>query len=200
MPSPADATDEQAREPVFVYKPSLMGAPFEFRLAADALEWRKGRYEGRTPYDRIRRIRLSFRPMTMQSYRFVTEVWPEGGPKLTIASTSWKSVMEQERLDAAYGGFVTELSRRVGAAGGTPLLQTGAPAILYWPGAVIVAGAALAVAVLILRALQQQVWAAAAFLAVFLALMLWQAAAFFGRNRPGVFRGDAVPPNVLPKA
>ncbi len=27
----------------YAYKPSLMGAPFEFRLAPDALEWRKGR-------------------------------------------------------------------------------------------------------------------------------------------------------------
>ena len=41
----------------------------------------------RTPYDRIRRIRLSFRPMTMQNYRFLTEVWTADGPKLQIAST-----------------------------------------------------------------------------------------------------------------
>ena len=52
-------------DPSYAYKSSLMGAPFEFRLAADALEWRKGTYAGSTPYDRIRRIRLSFRPMTM---------------------------------------------------------------------------------------------------------------------------------------
>ena len=54
----------------YAYKSSLMGAPFEFRLAPDALEWRKGGIAGRTPYGRIRRIRLSFRPMTMQNYRF----------------------------------------------------------------------------------------------------------------------------------
>jgi hypothetical protein len=200
MPSSDDARAEDAGGTVYVYKPSLMGAPFEFRLAPDALEWRKGGYSGRTPYNHIRRIRLSFRPMTMQSYRFVTEVWPLQGPKMTIASTSWKSIVEQERLDAAYGRFVTELSRRVGAAGGTPLLQTGAPALLYWLGLALFIGALLAMAALIVRALQLQSWSGAAFIAAFLALSLWQIGSFFGRNRPGVFRADAVPPKVLPKA
>ncbi len=101
-------------DPSYAYKSSLMGAPFEFRLAADALEWRKGTYAGRTPYDRIRRIRLSFRPMTMQNYRFLTEVWVADGPKLQIASTSWKSIFEHERFDAIRdlllkGGMVVEL-------------------------------------------------------------------------------------------
>ena len=59
-PSPGD-------DPAYSYKPSLMGAAFEFRLRPDALEWSKGRYEGRTPYDRIQRVRLSFRPITMQT-------------------------------------------------------------------------------------------------------------------------------------
>ena len=52
-----------------------MGAPWEFRLRPDALEWRMGRQEGRILYGRIRRIRLSFRPVTMQTRRFVTEIW-----------------------------------------------------------------------------------------------------------------------------
>ena len=52
-----------------------MGAPFMFRLTADALEWSKGGFAGRTPYGRIRRMRLGFRPMTMQNHRFLTEIW-----------------------------------------------------------------------------------------------------------------------------
>src|SRR5205085_10020402 len=100
--SGADAPGDADGDPVYAYKPSLLGAPFEFRLAADAFEWRKGRHTGRTPYDHIRRIRMSFRPATMQNYRFVAEVWPANGPKLQIASTSWRSVIEQERLYGAY--------------------------------------------------------------------------------------------------
>jgi hypothetical protein len=184
----------------YVYKSSLMGAPLEFHLAPDALEWRKGGMAGRTPYRDVRRIRLSFRPMTMQNYRFVTDVWPDSGPKLQIASTSWKSLVEHQRLDAEYSAFVSELSRRVGAAGGNTAFDTGSPAFLYWPGVVIFIGAAFALAALSVRALQQQAWGGAAFIAAFFALFLYQAGNFFRRNRPGTFDPDAVPPLLLPKA
>src|SRR3954464_21538 len=119
---------------IYAYKPSLMGAPFEFRLTPHALEWRRGGSAGRAPYRRIRRIRLGFRPMTMQNYRFLAEVWTAGGPKLQIASTSWKSLVEHERFDAAYRTLGTELCRRTGAAGGQTLFETGSPHILYWLG------------------------------------------------------------------
>jgi hypothetical protein len=184
----------------YVYKSSLMGAPLEFHLTSDALEWRKGGMGGRTLYRDIRRIRLSFRPMTMQNYRFVTEIWPDSGPKLQLASTSWKSLVEHERLDAEYRAFVSELSRRVGAAGGNTAFDTGSPALLYWPGVVIFIGAGFALAALSVRALEQQAWGGAAFIAAFFALFLYQAGNFFRRNRPATFRPDAVPPLLLPKA
>jgi hypothetical protein len=195
--SDSDATDSA---PVYAYKNSLVGAPFEFRLAPDALEWRKGGYSGRTPYDRIRRIRLCFRPMTMQNHRFLGEIWTTDGPKLQIASTSWRSLVEHERLDGPYRAFVTELSRRVGAAGGQASFETGSPPLLYWPGVLVFVGAALALGALALRALSEQAFGGAAFIAAFLAFFLWQAGTFFHRNRPGTYRPDAVPPQVLPKA
>ena len=136
----------------------------------------------------------------MQNYRFLAEIWPDSGPKLQIASTSWRSMMEQQRLDGDYRAFLGELNRRVGAAGGAPLLQTGSPALLYWPGLAIFIAVSLAIAVLIVRALQTQAWSGAAFVAAFLALFLWQAGSFFRRNRPGTYRPDAVPEQVLPSA
>ena len=172
----------------------------EFRLAQDALEWRKGSSAGRVAYGRIRRVRLSFRPMTMQNYRFLTEVWSADAPKLQIASTSWKSLVEHQRLDGEYGAFVRELSRRVGAAGGQTSLELGSPALIYWPGVVVFAGASLAIAGLAVRALQVGAYGGAAFIAAFCALFLWQAGGFFFRNRPGTYSADAVPPQVLPKA
>jgi len=184
----------------YAYKSSLVGAPLEFQLAPDALEWRKGGIAGRTPYGSVRRIRLSFRPMTMQNYRFVTEVWPESGPKLQIASTSWKSLVEHQRLDAEYRAFVSELSRRVGAAGGNTAFDTGSPAFLYWPGVLVFTGASFALVGLSVRALQEQAWGGAAFIAAFFALFLYQAGNFFRRNRPGTYSPDAVPPLLLPKA
>ncbi len=182
----------------YAYKSSLIAAPFEFRLAPDALHWGKGRTTGRTLYSQIRRVRLSYRPLTMQNHRFVAEIWSDG-PKLTISSTSWKSMVEHERLDARYRVFVRELCRRIGIAGGRAVLQTGSPAILYWPGVLVFAAASLALAGLIVRALQFAAWGGAAFIAAFLGLLLWQAGTFFRRNRPGVFPPDAVPESVLPR-
>ena len=188
-----------APDVTYAYKPSLVGAPLEFGLTRDAFEWRKGGAAGRTPYDRIRRIRLSFRPMTMQNYRFLAEVWTADGPKLQIASTSWKSLVEQERLDAGYRSFVTELCRRTGAAGGETLFQAGSPRVLYGLGLIVFVGASLALAALVVRALQQEAWGGAAFIAAFWAFFLWQAGGFFHRNRPALFKPDAVPEAVLPR-
>lgn len=197
MESPGH-TVESTTDPTYAYKPSLLGAPFEFRLTPDALHWQKGRAIGHAPFGRIRRIRLSFRPMTMQSHRFLTEVWIEDGPKLQIASTSWKSVMEHERLDRPYRTFVTELSRRTGLAGGATAFDLGAPALIYWLGVLVLVGASLALAALTVRALQIEAWSGAAFIGAFLAFFLWQGGNFFRRNRPGRYRPDAVPETVLP--
>lgn len=186
--------------PVFAFKTSLMGPPSEFHLADDALEWHRGARSGRAPYNRIRRVRLGFRPMTMQNYRFLTEIWADEGPKLQIASTSWKSLVEHQRLDADYRAFVIELARRIGVAGGQTEFVTGSPAFLYWPGAVVFVGAALALVGLIVRALADQQWGGAAFIAAFLALFFWQAGGFFQRNKPGRFDPAAVPPQVLPRS
>jgi hypothetical protein len=198
--TPETEADGGPQGPVYAYKPSLMAAPLEFRLLPDGLGWQKGRFSGRTPYDRIRRIRMSFRPMTMQNYRFVTEVWPENGPVLPIASTSVKGMVEQERFDPAYRAFVGELHRRILAAGGKPLLQTGSQPFLYWPGVAVFVGCSLTLAALTVRALSVEQWGGAAFVAGFLALFLWQAGQFFRRNKPGTYTLDAVPETVLPKA
>ena len=78
----------------------------------------------RTPYDRSGAFACVSADDDAE-YRFLTEVWTADGPKLQIASTSWKSLVEHERLDEAYRVFVTELCRRVGAAGGQTLFQVG---------------------------------------------------------------------------
>ena len=60
-------------------------------------------------------------------------------------------------------------------------------------------GASLALAGLIVRALQVAAWSGSAFIAAFLGFFLWQAGNFFRRNRPQTFRPDAVPETVLPR-
>jgi len=201
MPMDALPHSNQTSSPdiVYAYKPSLMGAPFELRLTASGLEWSRGRYGDRIPYDRVRRLRLSFRPVTMQPHRFLAEIWPTAGPKLQVASTSWRSVVEQERLDAAYGAFIRELHRRLAAAGTQASFETGTPAPVYWIGLAAFAAVSLGLAGLTVRALQMGASAAAAMVGGFLALFLWQVGTFFRRNRPGTYRPHALPAQVLPR-
>src|SRR6185295_2692144 len=92
-----DNSDEPAPTPetYYVFKPSLVGAPMEFMLHHDNVEWRGGRYSGRIFYRDVRKVRLAYRPVTTESYRFVTEIWSKTGPKFLIASTSWRGLVQQ---------------------------------------------------------------------------------------------------------
>ncbi len=197
-------SDDQARrsdrdeDPGYSYKPSLMGAAWEFRLRPDALEWWAGRHHGRIAYSGIIRVRLSFRPVTMQSRRFVTEIWGPGSPRLSIASTSWRSLVEQATQDEAYGAFVRELNRRIAAAGAAASFETGTPAILYWPGLAVFAGVALALAVLTVQALRIGAYAGAALVGAFFGVFVWQSGSYFQRNRPGRYRPQALPKLLVP--
>lgn len=192
------ATDPSTGEPLYAYKPSLASAPWQFRLGPDALEWRLGARADRLAYGHIRRLRLSFRPAGIGSRRYIAEIWPASGPKLTIASMSLKGIAERERLDAGYAAFVAELNRRVGAAGARASFERGVAPLLYWPALALSAAAALAMAALAVEAMRAGVLAGALFVVAFLALFLWQMSDFFRRNRPGTYRPDALPADVLP--
>jgi hypothetical protein len=198
MPDDQTRLSNSGEDPVYIHKPSLMGAPWELRLRPEALAWRTGRHEGRIPYGRITRVRLSFRPVTMQTRRFVAEVWSAGGPRLSIASTSWRSMVEQEAQDQAYGAFVRELHRRIAAAGAAVAYDRGSPPLLYWPGLAVFAGVVVGFAVLIVRALEIGAYAGAAVVGAFLALFGWQSGNYFWRNRPGRYRPDALPKALVP--
>jgi hypothetical protein len=194
----SDRDQTSTDEPYYAFRPSLLGDAWEFRLGPQALEWARGSRNGRIPYAEITRVRLSFRPVTMQSHRFITEIWSRNGPKLQITSTSWKSMVEQQRLDADYSAFVTALHRRMAAAGSRAAFVTGYAAPLYWIGLAVFAVTAFALAGLTVRAVQFGAWAGGTFTAVFFAIFLWQVGNFFRRNRPIVYRPEAPPAVLLP--
>lgn len=194
------SVDSGTDDPAFAYKPSMFAPVRDLRLTAQGLAWQAGFAKGLVPYGDVRRVRLGFRPMTLSSYRFTTEIWPEQGGRIVIASTSWKSMVEFERRDAAYRDFVQRLHERLAAAGSRALFQKGSPPLLYWPGVAILVTAAVALLALVGRALQAGTMGGALFVAGFLGLFLWQAGGFFWRNRPGAYRPDTLPEDVLPRA
>ena len=185
-------------DPYYSYKPSLMGAPWEFWLWPDALEWRAGRHQGRTPYGNITYVRLSYRPITMQTNRFLTELWSTNGPRLMIASSSWQSMVEQTGQIEAYGAFVRELHARMASAGARPYFRAGVSGFLYWPGLAAFAAMILSILILVVRALLIEEWAAAGVLGGFFVLFGWYSGRFFQRNRPRPYRPDVVPADLVP--
>lgn len=198
-PAATGISDDDTPDPAYAFKPSLIGAWCEFRLKADGLHWQMGPRSGRVRYERIRAVRLAYRPVTMQSRRFVTEIWSTDNPKISIVSVSWRSLVEQERQDAAYVAFVTELHRRLAASNSEAQFTTGLPVVSYWLGVVVFAVVMVTIAALIVRALRQQQWSASAIIAAILAAFGYQIGNYFRRNRPVRYRPDAIPPEVLPK-
>jgi hypothetical protein len=185
--------------PTYEFKASLVGAMCQFKLMPEGLHWQVGRRTGNARYDRLRAVRLSYRPVTMQSYRFVTEIWPADQPKIQIVSVSWRSMVSQQRLDAAYTGFIIELHRRIAAAGARTQFSTGLPVVTYWVGVVVFSGVMLATAVLALRAVQIAQWSASAVIVIFFAVFAYQLGQYFYRNRPQRYQPDRIPAHVLPK-
>jgi hypothetical protein len=191
--------DDTAADPTYAFKPSLIGAMCEFTLKPDALEWQIGRRSGRIRYESVRAVRLSYRPVTMQSHRFITEIWSPGNPKIQLVSVSWRSIMEQQRLDGAYASFVTELHRRVAAANAPAQLSAGLPIATYAVGVVVFGVVLLATGALVVRAAGALQWGATAVVAIFFLVFAYQLGTYFYRNRPGRYRADAIPAGVLPR-
>jgi hypothetical protein len=181
------------------FRPSLMGAPQQFAVEPDALDWDIGRHSGRIPYRSISRIRLSYRPVTLQLHRFQIEIWSDAAPKLIIASSSWRSMVEQERQDPAYRAFVVALHRRIAESGARPALHAGAPAFAYWPGAVLFVVMLAVFPWMLAKTARGDAFWGTALVALVMGVFLWQIGGFFWRNRPTGYAADAIPEAVLPK-
>ena len=181
------------------YRPSLIGAPYEFRASEYGLDWNTGGKSGRIAWRDVRHVRMSYRPTSMQPHRFVTEIWAEGAPTLTLMSTSWKSMVVRERLDASYTAFIVELHRQLARTQSRALFEQGTNPLRYWPGLTVYVAVSLMLAALVARGLQAHALGGTLFVAAFLALFLWRGGDYFRRNRPRFYRADKVPEELLPK-
>ena len=190
----------EADEPTYSYRASAIGAPRNFRLSGSAINWDAGPRSGEVEYRRVTRIRLSFRPAATQNHRFATEIWSQSGPKLTIFSSSWKSMAEQIRLDSEYRRFIAELHRRLIAAGPPARFDTGTNVLAFWAGIVLVVGACFGLGGLIVRAMVAGAQTAALLIGIFSATFVWYAVNYFRRNRPGHYLPNALPEILMPAA
>src|SRR5579872_4468802 len=124
---PQDRTPSSAEgTPIrYAYKPSLIGAAYQFELTGEGLSWRIAGKSGVWPYASISAIRLSYRPVSMQSRRFRADIDNSSGGRIAIVSTTWQTAALMAPQDRDYRAFIVELHRRMAVAGSTAALIGG---------------------------------------------------------------------------
>jgi hypothetical protein len=189
----------EAAAPVrYAYKASLMGSAHQFELRDDGLSWRVAGKSGVWPYAGIAAIRLSYRPVSMQSRRFRADIDRSGGGRLAIVSTSWQTAALMAPQDRDYRAFITELHRRMAEAGSTAALSGGLRPGIYAAAVALLVLVGIAIAGLFIRAVATGEFAGALFLVGFTALFGWQIGGFIRRNRPRAYSFDHLPEALLP--
>jgi hypothetical protein len=189
----------EAAAPVrYAYKASLMGSAHQFELGDDGLAWRVAGKSGVWPYAGIAAIRLSYRPVSMQSRRFRADIDRSGGGRLAIVSTSWQTAALMAPQDRDYRAFITQLHRRMAEAGSNAALTGGLRPGIYAAAVALLALVGIAIAGLFVRAIATGEFAGALFLVGFTALFGWQIGGFIRRNRPRAYSFDHLPEALLP--
>lgn len=193
-----DLLEHTATTTRYAFKASLVGAAHQFELTDEGLNWRVGGKSGVWPYAAISSIRLSYRPVSMQSRRFRADIEAEQGGRIVLLSTTWQTAALMAPQDADYRAFIVELHRRMATAASMAKLMGGLKPRLYTAAMVLLAFVALAMAGLFVRALLTGQWAGVLFLAGFAALFAWQIGGFVRRNRPQAYTFDSLPEKLLP--
>jgi hypothetical protein len=183
----------------YAYKASLIGRAHRFELTEAGLCWQIAGKSDVWPYGAISAIRLSYRPVSMQSRRFRADIEARPRGRLSILSTSWQTSALMAPQDRDYRRFIVELHRRMAAAGSRAVLVGGLRPAIYAAAIGLLTLVAVAMAGLFVRAVMIGEFAGILFLAGFAALFAWQVGGFVGRNRPRAYDFDALPPALLPQ-
>jgi len=184
--------------PTYIYKPSLIGPAWQFELTDQGLAWKLGSRTDLWPYGSIARIRLSYRPISMQARRFRADLRNDAGRSLAVVSVSWQTPSLLAPQDEPYRRFVTQLHERIAAAGAQPLLLAGLRRPFYLAGLIAIVLVELALAALFIRAFATAAYGGMLFLAGFAALFGWQVGGLLARNRPRVYQLEDLPRELLP--
>ena len=193
-----DVPNQTASGARYAYKASLIGAAHRFELTDQGLSWQLGGKSGIWAYAGIASIRLSYRPVSMQSHRFRADIERADGQRIVIFSTSRQTIALMAPQDQDYRAFITQLHERMAKQGSNAALIAGIGPTTYAAGIALLALVGISIAGLLVRAISTGEWAGALFLVGFAALFGWQIGGFVRRNRPRSYSFDALPPELLP--
>ena len=198
LPTSIDVSDEATSGVRYAYKSSLIGAAQQFELTDAGLAWRVAGKSDVWPYPAISKIRLSYRPVSMQSHRFRADIEHSGGARLVILSTTWRTAALMAPQDQDFRVFMTQLHRRMAEAGSRATLAGGLGPRVYAAALIFLTLVAVAMAGLLVRAIGTGEFAGVLFLVGFTALFGWQIGGFIRRNRPQAYTFAHLPDGLLP--
>ncbi len=193
-----DLANEAVPVTRYAYKASLIGSAHQFELTDAGLMWEVAGRSGIWAYTDIAAIRLSYRPVSMQSRRFRADIENAGGRRIAVLSTTWQTVSLMTPQDHGYRAFITELHRRMAEAGSKAALIGGIGPKAYAAALVLLSLLAVAMAGLLARALFTGEFTGALFLVGFALLFAWQIGGFVKRNRPRSYAFGDLPDALLP--
>src|SRR6202043_2408164 len=153
-----DLSDEAIAGVRYAYKASLIGAAHQFELTEQGLSWRIAGRSGVWPYAAIATVRLSYRPVSMQSRRFRADIENAEGARIAIFSTSWQTAALMAPQDQDYRAFITQLHARLAKAGSKALLVGGLKPRVYTAAIICVTFVAIAMAGLFVRSITTGEW------------------------------------------
>jgi hypothetical protein len=198
LPTTIDLPNPAAADVHYAYKASLVGSAHRFELKDDGMSWQVGGKSGRWPYGDISAIRLSYRPVSMQSRRFRADIDRAGGGRIRILSTTWQTATLMAPQDNDYRAFIRGLHQRMAESGSWPALLGGLGPRVYAAAIILLVLVGIAIAGLLVRAIATGEFAGALFLVGFAALFGWQIGGFVTRNRPRTYSFDDLPKALLP--
>ena len=193
-----DLSNKAAAGVRYAYKASLIGAAHQFELTDAGLSWRIAGKSGVWPYAEISAIRLSYRPISMQSRRFRADIENADGARIAILSTTWQTAALMAPQDQDYRDFIALLHERMEKAGSKAALIGGLRPRIYAAAIVLLTLVTIAMAGLLVRAIATGELTGALFLVGFAALFAWQIGGFVRRNRPRAYTSDHLPEALLP--
>jgi hypothetical protein len=182
----------------YAYRASLIGAAHRFELTDEGLSWHIAGKSGVWPYAAIAGVRLSYRPVSMQSRRFRADIDGRDRGRIGLLSTSWQTSVLMSPQDQDYRAFIVALHRRMAQAGSNAVLSGGLKPGLYIAALGLLALVAVAMTGLLVRAVVTGELAGILFLIGFAALFGWQVGGFVWRNRPQSYTFDHLPEALLP--
>lgn len=169
-----------------------------FALTDDGLFVDNGRRQETIPYAAIQTLRLTFGYRNIGTPIFMCRIRRERGRTVTLSNLNWKGYVEYEAQNKGYTLFVRELVQKIAAANPHILFERGRPGLSYFLTLAVGVSALVGFAGATLFGLMRGNWLLATLGIIFLFPFSRQVHGMITRNRPGLFKPDALPSDLLP--